>query len=95
MKTKYVVKKDFLDRYDNLRHCRPGEIHTPPNEQRAQQLLDQGFIALVKEPQETSKDPKNSKGAKEGDGEVPGGKGHKKNMNPPAGEGDGETPTSE
>lgn len=44
---KYVVLKDFLDRFDNRRHCKPGEIHFPPNEERAKQLVELGFIAPV------------------------------------------------
>lgn len=45
----YVVTKAFLDRFDDLKHCKPGDPHTPPNEERAQQLLKQGFIAVAKE----------------------------------------------
>lgn len=45
----YVVLREFLDRFDNMRHCRPGEQHSPPNEERAKQLLEQGFIAVVEE----------------------------------------------
>lgn len=44
---KYVVEKEFLDRYDNGRHCRPGELHKPPNKERAQQLIELGFISEV------------------------------------------------
>ncbi|MFD3261858.1 hypothetical protein ACE3MQ_24980 [Paenibacillus lentus] len=44
---KYVVEKDFLDRFDKHRHCRPGESHVPPSEERAEQLLKQGFISVV------------------------------------------------
>lgn len=46
---KYVVLKDFYDRYDSDRLCRPGEPHTPPNEDRAKQLIDLGFIKAVPE----------------------------------------------
>ncbi|MNW39624.1 hypothetical protein D3C74_167160 [compost metagenome] len=45
----YRVEKDFLDRFDNFRHCKPGEPHIPPNDERAKQLLDQGFISVVEE----------------------------------------------
>lgn len=47
---KYVVIKDFLDRFDNRRHCKPGELHVPPNEERAQHLIELGFIAPIVEP---------------------------------------------
>ncbi|CAM5794843.1 hypothetical protein [Brevibacillus borstelensis] len=57
---KYVVLKDFLDRFDNLRHCKPGEPHVPPNDERAKQLIAQGFIAAVEEePQRTQRGRKN------------------------------------
>lgn len=46
---KYVVLKDFLDRFDNRRHCKPGEIHIPPNEERAKRLVELGFIRPVEE----------------------------------------------
>lgn len=46
---KYRVEKDFLDRFDNHRHCKPGEPHDPPSTDRAQQLLEQGFISQVKD----------------------------------------------
>lgn len=46
---KYVVLKEFKDRYDNDRHCHPGEPHTPPNEERANQLIQLGFIKAVTE----------------------------------------------
>lgn len=62
---KYVVIKDFLDRFDNNRHCRPGEPHEPPSEQRAKQLLDQGFISEVKEDK-----PEKKPGRKKKDEEV-------------------------
>lgn len=44
---KYVVLKDFLDRFDNRRHCKPGELHDPPNEERAKQLIELGFIKVI------------------------------------------------
>lgn len=44
---KYVVQKEFLDRFDNLRHCKPGEQHVPPNKERAEQLVNLGFITPV------------------------------------------------
>lgn len=46
---KYVVEKEFRDRLDGYRHCRPGDPHVPPNEDRAKSLLDQGFISVVAE----------------------------------------------
>ncbi|WP_055108959.1 hypothetical protein [Paenibacillus ihumii] len=46
---KYVVEKDFRDRFNGHRHCRQGEAHVPPNEERAEQLLKQGFISVVEE----------------------------------------------
>lgn len=51
MKT-YTVLKDFLDRYDNDRHFKPGEDHTPHDQERADLLLSQGFIGPVLEPPE-------------------------------------------
>lgn len=67
---KYRVEKEFTDRFDNGRHCFPGEPHKPPNKERAQQLLELGFISEVKS--EPSK-KKNSDVKPEGDpdGETP------------------------
>lgn len=68
---KYVVLKDFLDRFDNKRHCKPGEPHVPPNEERAKQLVDLGFIAVVEEQAKSDQAPpeKPPKGKKQkGDG---------------------------
>ena len=48
---KYEVLKDFLDRYDNGRHCRPGEPHVPPTQERAEQLIREGFIRVVPDDQ--------------------------------------------
>lgn len=48
---KYIVQKEFLDRFDNLRHCKPGEPHVPPNKERAEQLVSLGFIIAVGEKQ--------------------------------------------
>lgn len=55
MKT-YTVLKDFLDRYDNDRHCKPGEDHSPHDQERADLLLSQGFIGPVLEPPEKEKE---------------------------------------
>lgn len=46
---KYVVTNEFLDRFDNMRHCKLGEPHVPPTEDRAAHLLDLGFIEVVEE----------------------------------------------
>lgn len=62
----YVVVKDFLDRFDNMKHCKPGDPHEPPNEERAKQLMDQGFIAAVEKVQGTKRKMKNKNG--DGDG---------------------------
>lgn len=52
---KYVVAKEFLDRFDNMRHCKPGDPHVPQTEERAAQLIEQGFIAAVEEQKATRK----------------------------------------
>ncbi|MDX2330481.1 hypothetical protein GOL43_34410 [Sinorhizobium medicae] len=44
---KYIVEKVFRDRFDNDKTCNPGEPHDPPNEERARQLLELGFISEV------------------------------------------------
>lgn len=46
-KMKYIVIKDFLDRFNNKKLCKVGEEHVPPNEERAQLLIDKGFIEAV------------------------------------------------
>lgn len=61
---KYVVLKEFLDRFDNKRHCHPGESHKPPTEERAQQLIDLGFIAAVKK-EEPLEEPVETQGEAE------------------------------
>ncbi|URN94561.1 MAG: hypothetical protein NAG76_22555 [Candidatus Pristimantibacillus lignocellulolyticus] len=43
----YIVIKEFLDRFDNLRHCKVGESHIPPNDERADQLVEKGYIEPV------------------------------------------------
>lgn len=58
---KYIVLKDFLDRFDNLRHCKPGEIHVPPNEERAKQLIDGGFIVSLPSDEEKSNEQTDEK----------------------------------
>ncbi|MEC0242770.1 hypothetical protein P4H66_23445 [Paenibacillus dokdonensis] len=63
---KYVVEKDFLDRFDNQRHCRPGDPHKPPNKERAQQLLELGFISEVKEQHAKKKEAVNPDGDADG-----------------------------
>lgn len=52
---KYVVAKEFLDRFDNMKHCKPGDPHVPPSEERAAQLIEQGFIVAVEEQKTTKK----------------------------------------
>lgn len=44
---KYVVIRNFIDRFNNRRLCKVGEEHVPPNEERAQLLIDKGFIEAV------------------------------------------------
>lgn len=66
---KYVVERDFLDRFDDLRHCHPGEPHKPPNKDRAQQLLELGFISEVKN--DSSKKKNEVKPDGDIDGETP------------------------
>lgn len=44
---KYVVIKNFFDRFNNRKFCSVGEDHVPPNDERAQLLLDKGFIKVV------------------------------------------------
>lgn len=46
---KYIVLRNFYDRFDNMRLCKTGEEHEPPNEERANQLVKQGFIEPVPE----------------------------------------------
>lgn len=46
---KYVVQNEFLDRFDKMRHCKPGEKHVPATPERAAQLIELGFIAAVEE----------------------------------------------
>lgn len=85
---KYVVEKDFFDRFDNDRHCRPGEPHVPPNEERAEQLLKQGFISVV----DKKTDDKPKEGKSTGARKVPG---KKKEDEVKAGDGDGEATAGE
>lgn len=81
---KYVVEKDFRDRFEGHRHCRPGEAHVPPNAERAEQLLRQGFISVVDE--KTDDKPKQESKAATGTRKTTG---KKKD------DGDGEASTSE
>lgn len=57
MKT-YIVKKDFLDRFNNRKHMKPGDEHTPHDQDRADLLLSQGFIGPILEPPEPVKEEK-------------------------------------
>lgn len=59
MKT-YIVIKDFLDRFNNRKHMKPGDEHTPHDQDRADLLLSQGFIGPILEPPEPEKDDKQS-----------------------------------
>lgn len=63
---KYVVKKEFLDRFDKFRHCKPGEPHTPPNQERAEQLLTLGYISAVE--QSSEKTPASTQNKRSGGG---------------------------
>lgn len=61
MKTvKYVVKKEFLDRFDGMRHCKPGEAHVPPSEERAKQLVELGYIVAYPEQENETRKPEKS-----------------------------------
>lgn len=51
---KYVVTNEFLDRFDKMRHCKPGETHVPATPSRAAQLIELGFIAVVEEQKESN-----------------------------------------
>lgn len=44
---KYIVLRNFYDRFDNMKLCQTGDEHKPPNEERAIQLVKQGFIEPV------------------------------------------------
>jgi len=46
---KYVVSNNFYDRFDSMKLCKIGDVHEPPNEDRALQLLQLGHIKLVEE----------------------------------------------
>lgn len=46
---KYIVLKNFYDRFDNMKLCKIGDGHEPPNEERANQLVKGGFIKPVPE----------------------------------------------
>ncbi|UED78046.1 hypothetical protein [Brevibacillus sp. DP1.3A] len=70
---KYVVQKEFLDRFEDNRHCKPGEPHEPHNEKRAKQLVDLGFIVEAKPTQTkeaTNQNPKDKPNGKSGKDEV-------------------------
>lgn len=52
-----MVEKEFLNRFENMRHCKPGEEHVPHNEERAKLLIKQGFISKIKsEPEDKIED---------------------------------------
>jgi len=97
---KYVVLKDFTDRFDGGRYCRPGEPHTPPNKERADQLIQLGFIKAVPEAQAPSSE-KESEDKPKADDEVTDGtpkkRGRKKKDADVKtdGDSDGEAPTDE
>lgn len=55
---KYVVLKDFYDRFDNMKLNQVGDEHNPPNKERANQLIKLGFI---KQEEEEKKKPKKKK----------------------------------
>lgn len=42
--TKYLVKTTFYDRLNNMQLVREGELHSPPTQERAQQLIDGGYL---------------------------------------------------
>lgn len=48
-----------------MRHCKPGEFHTPPNEERARQLIEQGFITPVEDPEQKAEYSGNNEGTKD------------------------------
>lgn len=43
----YVVLKKFYDRFDNMKLNKEGDEHFPPSDERALQLISQGFITAV------------------------------------------------
>lgn len=55
---KYVVLKDFYDRFDNKRLNKVGDEHTSPNDERANQLIELGFIEQVEEKKKSTKKKK-------------------------------------
>jgi len=59
--TKYIVTKKFYDRYANMKLFVPGDTHEPHSEERAQQLLTQGFIAAVNDEKAEATLPKQEK----------------------------------
>ncbi|MBS4191748.1 hypothetical protein KHA94_16280 [Bacillus sp. FJAT-49705] len=50
---KYIVLKDFYDRFDNMKINQEKHEHTPPNEERANQLIKLGFIKVVEDDSDT------------------------------------------
>jgi hypothetical protein len=59
--TKYIVTKKFYDRFSNMKLFVPGDIHEPHSEERAKQLLAQGFIAAVTNEESEEETPKSEK----------------------------------
>lgn len=59
--TKYIVTKKFYDRFSNMKLFVPGEIHVPHSEERAKQLLAQGFIAAVDDEKPEATTPNSEK----------------------------------
>lgn len=46
---KYVVLKKFKDRFSEMKVFDVGDEHTPPNKERAEQLVNLGYIKPVRE----------------------------------------------
>lgn len=44
---RYEVIRAFRDKLDNRRRYDPGDVYTPPTEERARQLVSLGFIRPV------------------------------------------------
>lgn len=82
----YVVEKEFLDRFDNHRHLIPGEPHEPHSEDRANHLMELGFISKVEEVPKVE-EPKPNSSKKKG--------GTKKDDVKPEGDPDDKAPASE
>lgn len=48
---RYIVINNFYDRFDNMKLNIVGDEHLPPNEERANQLIIEGFIEAKEDQQ--------------------------------------------